>query len=42
LQAFQRELNLKRAQEGATGGPNQEEEAKVVTNIVQDNYVTAF
>ena len=37
LQAFQRELTLKRAQEGTTQGQS-EEESKVVTSIGQDNY----
>ena len=36
LQAFQRELTLKRAQEG--GERHGEEEVKVATSVGQDNY----
>jgi hypothetical protein len=40
LQAFQRELNLKRAQEGGAFEKHPEEESKVITSIgaAQDNY----
>ncbi len=37
LQAFQRELTLKRAQEGVTNH-TEEEEQKVVTSLAKDNY----